>query len=100
MAGQFTMTAQEMLAFAKQIEEAIGKIEAEKTKLLGTVSGITSGWQGQAANAYSDLQRRVNDDIEALKRSLDAIKNAIELTTKQYAATEEEQKAMFSSAQG
>ncbi|MFE7593707.1 WXG100 family type VII secretion target [Kitasatospora sp. NPDC057512] len=98
--GQFTMTAQEMLAFAKQIEEAIGKIEAERTKLISTVSGITGGWQGQAASAYTTLQNRVNDDIAKLKESLNAIKHAIELTTKHYASTEEEQKAMFSSAQG
>ncbi|MFE4517139.1 WXG100 family type VII secretion target [Kitasatospora sp. NPDC056783] len=94
------MTAQEMLAFAKQIEEAIGKIEAEKTKLINTVTSVTSGWQGQAATAYTSLQGRVNEDIAALRASLEAIKHAIELTTKQYAATEEEQKAMFSSAQG
>ncbi|WP_316529220.1 WXG100 family type VII secretion target [Kitasatospora brasiliensis] len=100
MAEQFTMTAQEMQAFAKQIEEAIGKIEGEKTKLIGTVQNVTSGWKGQAAAAYQSLQQRVNEDIEALKKSLDAIKHAIELTTKQYAATEEEQKSIFSSAQG
>ncbi|WP_030062514.1 MULTISPECIES: WXG100 family type VII secretion target [Streptomyces] len=98
--GQFTMTAQEMLAFAKQIEEAIGKIEAERTKLISTVSGITGGWQGQAATAYTNLQNKVNDDIAKLKESLNAIKHAIEQTTKHYASTEEEQKAMFSTAQG
>ncbi|WP_257032790.1 MULTISPECIES: WXG100 family type VII secretion target [unclassified Streptomyces] len=90
------MTAQEMQAFAKQIEEAIGKIEAERTKLIGTVQGITAGWQGQAATAYTTLQNRVNDDIAKLKESLNAIKHAIEQTTKHYASTEEEQKAMFS----
>ncbi|MBD0669511.1 hypothetical protein BU198_01945 [Streptomyces sp. CBMA156] len=94
------MTAQEMLAFAKQIEEAIGKIEAERNKLISTVSGVTSGWKGQAATAYTTLQGRVNDDIAKLKDSLTAIKHAIELTTKHYASTEEEQRAMFGSAQG
>ncbi|MER7583062.1 WXG100 family type VII secretion target [Kitasatospora sp. NPDC097691] len=98
--GQFTMTAQEMLAFANQIEQAIGKIEAERAKLISTVSGITNGWQGQAATAYTNLQNRVNDDIAKLKESLTAIKHAIEATTKHYSSTEEEQKAMFANAQG
>ncbi|MEU9046430.1 MULTISPECIES: WXG100 family type VII secretion target [unclassified Kitasatospora] len=94
------MTAQEMLAFANQIEQAIGKIEAEKNKLNSTVTGITSGWQGQAATAYTNLQNRVNGDIAKLKESLSAIKHAIEQTTKHYASTEEEQKAMFADSQG
>ncbi|MFJ8628749.1 WXG100 family type VII secretion target [Kitasatospora sp. NPDC093550] len=98
--GQFTMTAQEMLAFANQIEQAIGKIEAEKTKLISTVTGITTGWQGQAATAYTNLQNKVNEDIAKLKESLTAIKHAIEMTTKHYATTEEEQKALFANAQG
>ncbi|MEU9077539.1 WXG100 family type VII secretion target [Kitasatospora sp. NPDC004745] len=98
--GQFTMTAQEMLAFAKRIEEAVGKIEAERQKLISTVDGVTGGWQGQAATAYKTLQEQVNTDIAKLKESLTAIQHAIELTTKHYASTEEEQKALFASAQG
>ncbi|MER7771919.1 WXG100 family type VII secretion target [Kitasatospora sp. NPDC096140] len=98
--GQFTMTAQEMLAFANKIEQAIGQIEGERAKLISTVSGITVGWQGQAATAYTNLQNKVNEDIGKLKESLTAIKHAIEATTKQYATTEEEQKAMFSNTQG
>ncbi|MEV7775595.1 WXG100 family type VII secretion target [Kitasatospora sp. NPDC086791] len=97
--GQFTMTAQEMLAFANQIEQAIGKIEAERVKLNGTVTGIVGGWQGQAATAYTNLQNRVNGDIASLKEALAAIKHAIEQTTKHYASTEEEQKAMFADTQ-
>jgi WXG100 family type VII secretion target len=93
--GQFTMTAQEMNAFAKRIEDAIGKIEAERAKLESTVTNITSGWKGQAASAYTTLQNQVNKDIADLKESLGKIQHAIELTTKHYASTEEEQKALF-----
>ncbi|MBV6702894.1 WXG100 family type VII secretion target [Kitasatospora aureofaciens] len=97
--GQFKMTAQEMLAFAKRIEEAIGKIAQERTKLNGTMDGIAGGWQGQAADAYKKLQHQYNEDIDKLNESLRAIKDAIELTTKHYAATEAQQQQQFTGVQ-
>ncbi|MEV7027037.1 WXG100 family type VII secretion target [Kitasatospora sp. NPDC093558] len=99
MASQFKMTAQEMQAFAKHIEEVIGKIGQERTKLNNTVDGVAPGWSGQAAEAYKALQHRFNEDIDALNGSLKAIKDAIELTTKYYAQTEAEQQQQFSGAQ-
>lgn len=98
--GQFTMTAQEMTAFANKIGQAIHKIEQEKTKLDNTVNNITSGWKGQAATAYHNLQTQFNNDVVLLNRSLNAIKEAIEKTTKQYAHTEAEQAQQFTGAQG
>ncbi|MFI6158088.1 WXG100 family type VII secretion target [Kitasatospora sp. NPDC051170] len=98
--GQFTMTAQEMTAFAKRIAEAIHKIQQEQTKLLNTVSNITGGWQGQAATAYKNLQHSFTEDVKALNASLHAIQEAIERTTQQYARTEAEQAQQFTGAQG
>ncbi|MFJ9697742.1 WXG100 family type VII secretion target [Kitasatospora sp. NPDC101183] len=98
--GQFTMTAQEMTAFAKRIGEAIHKIQQEQTKLTNTVTNITSGWKGQAATAYTTLQHSFNEDVAALNKSLHAIQEAIERTTQQYARTESEQSQQFTSAQG
>ncbi|MER7755514.1 WXG100 family type VII secretion target [Kitasatospora sp. NPDC097643] len=98
--GQFTMTAQEMLAFAKQIDDAIQKIDAERTKLNGTVTNVTGGWKGQAATAYTNLQTQFNQDIDALNQSLRAIKGAIEETTRRYSLTEQDQQQQFTAAQG
>ncbi|MGW2254506.1 WXG100 family type VII secretion target [Kitasatospora sp. NPDC001660] len=98
--GQFKMTAQEMQAFAQHIEEVIGQIGQERSKLNSTVENIAGGWAGQAAEAYKALQHRFNEDIESLNGSLRAIKDAIELTTKYYADTEAHQQQQFSGAQG
>ncbi|MBV2151720.1 WXG100 family type VII secretion target [Kitasatospora sp. SUK 42] len=98
--GQFTMTAQEMTAFSKRIEDAIGKIEQERGKLNTTVDNITGGWKGQAADAYKTLQGQFNQDIQKLEQSLKAIKDAIDLTTKHYAVTESDQQQQFTAAQG
>ncbi|MFB7667853.1 WXG100 family type VII secretion target [Kitasatospora sp. NPDC056138] len=93
MAGQFTTTAEEMTAFANRIGEVNGQIQGEIKRLNTLVDEIKSGWQGQAAAAYQQLQTRFNDDATALNKVLDEIKQAIEATTKAYSQTEQEQQS-------
>ncbi|MFF1907605.1 WXG100 family type VII secretion target [Kitasatospora sp. NPDC058218] len=97
--GQFKTTAQEMLAFAKHMEEVIGQVEGEIRKLDSLVGSIAGGWQGQAAQAYRTLQGQFNEDAVELNKSLKAIKDAIEITTKQYSATDADQRAAFGAGQ-
>ncbi|MGW6914067.1 WXG100 family type VII secretion target [Kitasatospora sp. NPDC054939] len=97
MAGQFKTTAEEMNAFAKHMGEVIQQIQGEIRKLDTLVGSIAGGWQGQAATAYKALQTRFNEDAAKLNQALTSIKEAIELTTKQYSATEAEQQAAFKS---
>ncbi|MED7954844.1 WXG100 family type VII secretion target [Kitasatospora sp. NPDC058201] len=93
--GQFRTTAQEMLAFTKHMDEVIGAINTEINGLNNLVTSITSGWQGQAAQAYTNLQGQFNTDAQELNKSLVAIKEAIELTTQKYAQADAEQQATF-----
>ncbi|WP_327677004.1 WXG100 family type VII secretion target [Kitasatospora sp. NBC_00458] len=93
--GQFRTTAQEMLAFAAHMDEVINRINTEIKGLDDLVGSITGGWQGQAAQAYANLQGQFNTDAQELNRSLVAIKEAIELTTRKYAQTDAEQQAAF-----
>ncbi|MFD8483521.1 WXG100 family type VII secretion target [Kitasatospora sp. NPDC059673] len=93
MAGQFTMTAEEMTSFANRIGEVNQQVQAEIGRLNNLVSEISSGWQGAAATAYKQMQERTNDDANALNKVLDEIRQAIEATTKAYSMTEEEQRA-------
>ncbi|MFF2144681.1 WXG100 family type VII secretion target [Kitasatospora sp. NPDC058190] len=95
MSDQFTMTAQEMTAFAKKIEKACQDIETERKAMENTITSVAPGWKGQASEAYKALQTKVNEDVAKLQQSLTAIQHAIELTTKHYASAEEEQKALF-----
>lgn len=97
MAGQFNVTAEEMAAFAKHMGEVIQQIQGEIRKLDTLVGSVSGGWQGTAATAYKALQTRFNEDAVELNKSLTAIKQAIELTTKAYSATEAEQQAAFKS---
>ncbi|MCX5212858.1 WXG100 family type VII secretion target [Kitasatospora indigofera] len=100
MAGQFRTTAEEMDAFAKHMGEVSDQVQGELKKLDGIVSQIASGWQGQAATAYQNLQNRFNEDAKGLNEALRAIQNAIELTTKAYAATEAAQQSALGQVAG
>ncbi|MEV6978158.1 WXG100 family type VII secretion target [Kitasatospora sp. NPDC093806] len=98
--GQFKTTAQEMLAFAKHMDEVIAQINTEINSLNNLVGSITGGWQGQAAQAYTNLQGQFNTDAQELNKSLVAIKNAIEITTHKYSQTDADQQAAFGAAAG
>lgn len=100
MSGQFTMTAEEMRAFSGRIDEVNGQIQGELSKLNTLVESITQGWQGAAATAYHQLQQQWNEDAGALNKVLGEIKSAIDATTKQYAATEEDQRSSLSKVSG
>ncbi|WP_371481471.1 WXG100 family type VII secretion target [Kitasatospora sp. NBC_00315] len=84
MAGQFRTTAEEMDSFAKHMGEVSEQVQGELKKLDSLVSSIASGWQGQAATAYQNLQNRFNEDARGLNEALRAIQHAIEATTKAY----------------
>ncbi|MFI6449250.1 WXG100 family type VII secretion target [Kitasatospora sp. NPDC050543] len=100
MAGQFTTTAEEMVAFAKHMEEVSNQVQGELKKLDSLVSSIASGWKGQAATAYQNLQNRFNEDARGLNEALQAIQHAIEATTKAYSATEAAQQSAISGIAG
>jgi len=100
MAGQFTITAEEMTAFANRIGEVNGQVQGEINRLNNLVSEIASGWKGQAATAYQQMQTRVTEDASALNKVLDDIRQAIAATTKLYTMTEEEQRAAVGGISG
>ncbi|ARF57720.1 MULTISPECIES: WXG100 family type VII secretion target [Streptomyces] len=96
MAGQFTTTEEEMHAFAGKIASVNQAIQGELSRLNSVVDQITSGWKGQAASSYHQLQSQVNEDGNRINQLLGEIKEAIDSTTKNYAASEEEQQQSMS----
>jgi WXG100 family type VII secretion target len=97
MAGQqFKTTAADMQAFSARIGEGNGQIQQELSRLNNLISSITSGWQGEAANAYNQLQQRWNEDATKLNRVLNEIREAIDQTSKQYSSTEQDQHSSIS----
>jgi WXG100 family type VII secretion target len=94
MAGQqFTMTEEEMVAFSTRISTVNNSIQGEIRRLQTVIDTITSGWKGSAATAYNNLQSQVNQDANKLNQVLNDIKEAVDASTKNYSASEEEQRA-------
>jgi WXG100 family type VII secretion target len=94
MAGQqFTTTEEEMVAFSNRISSVNNSVQGEIRRLQTVIDTITSGWRGSAATAYNNLQSQVNQDATRLNNVLNDIKEAIDATTKNYSASEEEQRA-------
>lgn len=100
MAGQYTVTEEEMRAFSNRISTVNSSIQGEISRLQTVVDNITSGWKGQAASAYNNLQSQVNEDAKKLNQVLGEIKEAIDSTTSSYQASEEEQAASITHVAG
>ncbi|GAA4998674.1 WXG100 family type VII secretion target [Kitasatospora paranensis] len=89
-----------MTAFANRIGEVNAQVQGEIQRLNSLVDSVSSGWQGQAATAYKQMQSRFNEDAQALNKVLDEIKQAIEATTKAYAQTEQDQQSSMTGVGG
>ena len=100
MAGQFTTTAEEMEAFARHMGEVSEQVQGELKKLDNLVSSIASGWKGQAATAYQNLQNRFNEDARGLNEALRKIQEAIDATTRAYSEAEAQQQSSLNSVGG
>ncbi|MET8679872.1 WXG100 family type VII secretion target [Streptomyces sp. NPDC004647] len=98
MAGQFTTTEEEMVAFSGRISSVNSSIQGEIKRLQTVIDTLTGGWKGAAANAYNTMQTQVNEDANKLNQILMDIKEAIDATTKNYVASEEEQQQIVSNS--
>ncbi|MGP4002274.1 WXG100 family type VII secretion target [Streptomyces sp. 8N706] len=96
MAGQFTTTEAEMVAFSGRISTVSSSIQGEIKRLQTVVDTITGGWRGAAATSFNTMQTQVNEDATKLNQILMDIKEAIDETTKNYVASEEEQQQIVS----
>lgn len=82
-------------ALEKEIDEHVNLMNGQIGQLNGIVDGIKAHWQGQGANAYTQLQHQVNEDAKRLKEVLAAIREAVNLAKGGFSATDEEQLQKF-----
>jgi len=89
---------EDIAGVAQQYIDAVNAgVQGEITRLQGVVDDITAGWKGEAANAYHQLQTQVNTDATRLNDILRSIKEAIDLTSRNYAQSDEEQRTSLAS---
>ncbi|GAA2514206.1 hypothetical protein GCM10010406_56440 [Streptomyces thermolineatus] len=87
------MTEEEMVAFSNRIQSVNSSIQGQIKRLQTVIDTITGGWKGSAATAYNNLQNQVNQDANKINDILLDIKETIDATTKNYAASEAEQQS-------
>lgn len=92
MSGQYRLTVEELTHFAGRIETVNGAIQSELRRLDGVVGAIASGWHGDAARTYQQLQRRWNDNAQALNRVLNEIRDVLNANQRGYQNAEDEQR--------
>jgi WXG100 family type VII secretion target len=91
MAGQFRVTEDELTKLSSDINTANGQLQGEIRRLNGVIDQIAGGWQGQAAQAYHQLQERWNSDAKRMADILNDIKEAVDSTRSNYSASESQQ---------
>ncbi|MFI5758865.1 WXG100 family type VII secretion target [Streptomyces sp. NPDC051569] len=96
MAGQFQVTEDELRVLSGKIDTVRGQVQGEISRLNGVIDQIASGWKGQAASSYQQLQNRWNEDAKRMNDILSDIKEAVDSTRTNYSASEEQQNSEIS----
>ncbi|GAA1370609.1 MULTISPECIES: WXG100 family type VII secretion target [Streptomyces] len=96
MAGQFQVTEDELRVLSGKIDTVRGQIQGEISRLNGVIDQIASGWKGEAATSYHQLQNRWNEDARKMNGILGDIKDAVDSTRTNYNASEDQQNSEIS----
>ena len=89
MAGFGTNYA-EMASCAKDIESVEQEINGAVNKLNSDLEPLKASWQGQASQAFQQLQERMMEDAKKLNQALSDISNAMKSASGTYQQQEEE----------
>jgi WXG100 family type VII secretion target len=89
MAGYGTDYA-EMASCAKDIDNVEQEINATVNKLNSDLQPLQTSWQGQASQAFQQLQERLMEDAKKLNQALADIANAMKSASGTYEQQEQE----------
>ncbi|MGP3925592.1 WXG100 family type VII secretion target [Streptomyces sp. 8N616] len=67
-----------MAAAGKEFEEKVGMAFGELKKMDGTVSSLTSAWQGEASGKFSQVLQEWMRQFGIVVKSLDAMKDTLQ----------------------
>jgi WXG100 family type VII secretion target len=89
MAGESAVNRQAMATAARQVEGAVSTIRGLQSNMNGYASQLQSGWQGNAASAFSNAYEAFSADFAKVLTALGSIQEKLAGTHGTYAATEE-----------
>ncbi|MBW4716007.1 WXG100 family type VII secretion target [Saccharothrix obliqua] len=85
---------------AKDIMDTNGNVQGILNNLRNTIDGLAPAWKGSAADAFTNLMNRFNDDAAKLQEALVGIAEQITGTVQTYVQQEEEQSSEMSTILG
>ena len=100
MAAESAFNRSAMAQAAVQVEDAVGQIRGQQSQLAGQHSDLMTGWQGQAATAFTSAYESFNSDFTQVLNALQGIHEKLGTTRTRYQATEETQAASANRVRG
>jgi WXG100 family type VII secretion target len=90
MADGYGTNFAEMASCAKDIESVEQEINGAVNKLNSDLEPLKASWQGQASQAFQQLQERLMEDAKKLNQALSDISTAMKTASGTYQQQEEE----------
>jgi WXG100 family type VII secretion target len=100
MAAESAFNRSAMAQAAVQVEDAVGQIRGQQSKLAGQHGDLMAGWQGQAATAFTGAYESFNSDFTQVLNALQGIHEKLGTTRTRYQTTEETQAASANRVRG
>jgi WXG100 family type VII secretion target len=100
MAGESAVNRSAMAQAAVQVEDAVGQVRGQQSQLAGYHGDLMTGWQGQAADAFTNAYNSFNADFTQVLSALQGIQEKLVSTRTRYQATEDVQTAAANRVQG
>lgn len=96
MAGEVTKQDQALTKGAKLVSEARSELDTEMNGLRNQLSGISSGWVGGGASAFTSVMARWDADTRKIVQALDTFEANLRASEQTYNTSDEDQASTFS----
>lgn len=100
MAGESAVNRASMAQAAVQVQDAVGQVRGQQAQLAGFHGDLMGGWQGMAANAFTNAYEAFNADFTKVLNALQGIEEKLSANRVRYQATEDTQTAAANRVMG
>jgi WXG100 family type VII secretion target len=98
--GSYGTTTAVMQQCSAQIEQVSQSINSQLNSLMNQLQPVASTWKGSASSAFQQLMERWQSDATKLTQALNSISEMMGTSSKNYAASEEQNTSAISNILG
>lgn len=91
----FRTTTDVMQSTAGKVDTVNDQVQAELSRLQGTVDSVQGVWRGEAQAAFANLMVRWNDSARELRSALSSISENIRSNARAFQQVEDDNTAAF-----